>query len=450
MHSGNILLAALVLAATTASAQYAGWAHTRKIVMNTSASGANVTGEVKNFPVAVRLTAGNFNFSQAKPDGADLRFSSSAGAPLPYEIESWDAAGQKATVWVKTDVKGSDASQFINLHWGNPAAAGEGDGKAVFAKADGWVGAWHLADKAGGAGAFKDATENAKHGTGMGFTGNEDPVAGPFGPAVDLKRSSKQYVYIPQSEGGIYTLNSSATYSIWVNTRSQGTEYQAMFAKGEGGFRIHYFGVAAWSSHGGRYIAETCLDPGDMCTPPTPYATAADIKPGTWFLLGLVHANNRQIYYVNGKLEEEVGSSGVSSGSEPVTIGNNEKAAGGNSRNRSHDGLLDEARILNAGKDVHWMKLDYESQRPDSKFLAFDGSVGLFHPDLKDAPLAPGAYSIRRYDMGGRLVASVRSTGNLPADLTELARTAGPGLYFDRFVGDNGVVFRRSGASLLP
>ena len=95
MHSGNILLAALVLAATTASAQYAGWAYTRKIVMNTSASGANVTGEVKNFPVAVRLTAGSFNFAQAKPDGADLRFSSSAGAPSPTRSKAGMPAGRR-------------------------------------------------------------------------------------------------------------------------------------------------------------------------------------------------------------------------------------------------------------------------------------------------------------------------------------------------------------------
>ena len=408
MQPATLFTAALTIAIGTVSAQYPGWAYSRKIGMNTSAAGANVNGEVKAFPIALRLNAVNFNFSQAKPDGADLRFSSPAGAVLPYEIESWDAIGQKATVWVKADVKGNDAAQYMRIHWGNPGATSESDGKRVFTKADGWVSAWHLADKGGAAGAFRDATENARHGTGVGFTGNENPVQGPFGPAVDLKRAGKQYIYIPQSEGGIYTLNASATYSIWVNTRSQGIEYQAMFAKGEGGFRIHYFGIASWSSHGGKFIAETCLDPGDMCTPPTPYATAANIKPNEWFLLGLVHAGNRQIFYVNGRAEEEVGSSGVSSGTEPVTIGNNEKAAGGNSRNRSHDGLLDEARILGIGKDADWMKLDYESQRPDSKFLSFDGSVGLLRPQRLKARTAAGMHTLRRFDEAGRLRARGR------------------------------------------
>src|SRR6185436_13626397 len=86
------------LAWAPVSAQYDGWAKSKKITMNTGASGANVSGEVKNFPVAIGLNQGNFDFSQAKPDGSDLRFSSSSGSPLAYQIESWDAAGQKAAV----------------------------------------------------------------------------------------------------------------------------------------------------------------------------------------------------------------------------------------------------------------------------------------------------------------------------------------------------------------
>jgi hypothetical protein len=33
--------------------------------------------------------------------------------------------------------------------------------------------------------------------------------------------------------------------------------------------------------------------------------------------------------------------------------------------------MLDEARILSIPKDEHWIKLDYESQRPGQQFLTF-------------------------------------------------------------------------------
>jgi hypothetical protein len=50
-----------------------------------------------DFPLLVRLNKGNFDFSQTKPKGADLRFSS-ASQPLVYQIDEWDAASGRASV----------------------------------------------------------------------------------------------------------------------------------------------------------------------------------------------------------------------------------------------------------------------------------------------------------------------------------------------------------------
>src|SRR6185436_10358801 len=170
----------------------------KKIGMNTSSSGANVSGEVKNFPVPINLTEASFDFSKAKSDGSDLRFSSSTGTPLPYQIESWDAAAKKAAVWVKTDVKGNDASQYFTMHWGNPGATSESDSSKVFAKADGWLGAWHLAEKGSTtAGGYKDASGQAD-GKGVNISGDAT-APGRVGPAVNLARANKEYVLIPGS-----------------------------------------------------------------------------------------------------------------------------------------------------------------------------------------------------------------------------------------------------------
>jgi hypothetical protein len=42
-----------------------------------------------------------FDFSQAKADGADVPFSTSAGEPLAYQIQEWDAARGTASIWVR-------------------------------------------------------------------------------------------------------------------------------------------------------------------------------------------------------------------------------------------------------------------------------------------------------------------------------------------------------------
>ncbi|MBN1130212.1 MAG: hypothetical protein JXA71_14565, partial [Chitinispirillaceae bacterium] len=66
------------------------WQYARRIFLNTTAGGADVSGDVYNFPVLVRLTAGNFTFSQAQAGGADIRFTKPDNTFIPYEIERWD------------------------------------------------------------------------------------------------------------------------------------------------------------------------------------------------------------------------------------------------------------------------------------------------------------------------------------------------------------------------
>ena len=83
--------------------------------------------------VIVRLPSGlETQLGPTWPDGADIRFDDAAGKPLPYEIEKWDAGAKQAALWVRTDVKGNNATQSITLKWGNPEASTESNGAAVF------------------------------------------------------------------------------------------------------------------------------------------------------------------------------------------------------------------------------------------------------------------------------------------------------------------------------
>ena len=50
-----------------------------------------------DFPALVRLDKDWFNFSQAQPKGEDIRFATSTGTALAYEIDQWDAAGGTAS-----------------------------------------------------------------------------------------------------------------------------------------------------------------------------------------------------------------------------------------------------------------------------------------------------------------------------------------------------------------
>jgi hypothetical protein len=134
---------------------YTSWLFTRSIVINTTSSGVFISSNITNFPLLIRLSSKNFDFSQAKADGSDLRISKSNGTPIPCEIEQWDAVNNRAAIWVKVDtIYASNDSQSITLYWGNSEASRSSSDSGVFDTTDNIISAWHLNNYC------KDATGN--------------------------------------------------------------------------------------------------------------------------------------------------------------------------------------------------------------------------------------------------------------------------------------------------
>ena len=142
-------LCTLLAAAGLGHAQYTAWSGHRDILINTSSNGANISSNVTNFPLLVRLGNDEAAIISAANGGNSIRFSKADDlTALPYEIEHWSPTS--AAIWVKVDtVYGNNATQKIRMHWGNAAAASQSNGPAVFDTANGYVGAWHLGNASG-------------------------------------------------------------------------------------------------------------------------------------------------------------------------------------------------------------------------------------------------------------------------------------------------------------
>lgn len=195
------------------------WKFSRSLRLNTAVSGAQVTGTVMHFPVLVRLTGDNFDFSQAKAGGEDLYFTKADTASLPYEIERWDATGRRAELWVNVDtVHGNDSTQFITMYWGNPGIAGSSNGAAVFDTTTGFAAVWHLDDNAD---SIRDATADAFNGMNAGAA----DTAGIIGNA--RKFSNGNFIKVR----GLLREPASVTLSAWV--RSDKTTGQDIISLGD-------------------------------------------------------------------------------------------------------------------------------------------------------------------------------------------------------------------------
>lgn len=100
------------------------WQFRKKIVFDTTATGADIKENLNETAVLLRLHTGNFNFAGAKDDGSDVRFMSGDDKlPLKFQKELYDAANEMALFWVKVPrVMAGSKQDFIWIYYGNKSA----------------------------------------------------------------------------------------------------------------------------------------------------------------------------------------------------------------------------------------------------------------------------------------------------------------------------------------
>lgn len=330
-------IVALLLSATTAFAAnpYEGWSHSGSIFLLTTTEGASLPAAavLEGFPALVRLHKDFFNFTQAKANGEDLRFSTSAGAPLPFQIEEWDAAKGVASIWVRIPTIKGNERQEIKMHWGKTDAAGESSGKAVFNEANGYLSVWHMS------GPVTDETGSLES-KDAGTTAS----AGLIGPARHL--AGRQ---------GIFGGDKIANYPVGAAPHSSQMWFRAEKSNGR---------ALAWGNeHGQGKVVMHFQSPPHVkmeC-----YFSGADVSSegrmpmNEWIHVVHTYQQGDSRIYVNGVL------SGVSAKpNAPLAIKTPARLfIGGWYHNYDFVGDIDEVRISKVTRSADWVKLEYENQK---------------------------------------------------------------------------------------
>jgi hypothetical protein len=324
-----------------------------------------VPGNVPHFPLPVLLTEASFDFSQAKPGGEDLRFSTMDGTLLPHAIEAWDATAKQAAVWVKVDVKGNDKAQALLMHWGSAAAASGSHSTAVFSMEDGYIGVFHLGeDGSNEPGAYKDASANGADATGHNMAPGAT-APGRVGKAVLLDnpggQGKNQWIGVEGPKVND-TYNATAEHSItasaWAYGNSFSGYYETVFSKGDTSWTLQ-------RDYQGR--TETCTWSG------TYHSCAITKAPPVkkWVHYTIVQTLTKLTLYVDGKQAASAGSFGKT-GMHGFAISHNMQSDKDELKGkREWDGMIDEARVMVGAKDASWVQLDFESQREGTKLVSF-------------------------------------------------------------------------------
>ncbi|MBN1575058.1 MAG: DUF2341 domain-containing protein [Chitinispirillaceae bacterium] len=333
-----------------------------RVRLNTSATGAAISASVYDFPVLVRLSADDFDFSRVRSDGADVRFVKTDGTPLPFEIETWDADLQQACIWVRVDtVFGDDTAQSFVMRWGDadsPATASS----PVFDTARGFLASYHFG------GTLDDATQHGHDGIDSGTADTADGIIGrarifngsqffSIGDLPDRERGTISCWFRPKSA---VSAASATTQGLWGKKETESTNYTLslggsdfyladrdargrLISKLENSNEGYYLlsATAAFNAHEWYFVSWSWGDGGDSL-----------------FVNGALEASTPHSVTLTGTGAEEVGRSFYDPSTNILYGGP-----------KYFSGTLDELRIDNTCRSAVWIKLCYMNQREDDALV---------------------------------------------------------------------------------
>ena len=184
-----------------------------------------VGSDLSNFPVMVKLTSSNFDFSQLQQaDGYDIRFfdgtDDSANA-LSYEVEKMDIANSEAIIWVKVPTASSASDTIFYLFWGNSSATDGSTPNDVWDSS--FKAVYHFADITN----IVDSTANANNADSN--TKVDSSADTKIGNAVKMVAGDSDKVEIPDSDSLDFTNSFEASF--WLKFNTIPSDWYCIFGK---------------------------------------------------------------------------------------------------------------------------------------------------------------------------------------------------------------------------
>ena len=323
----RLILAVLILALPTLSHAWwnKDWKQRESVALNTSAQGVETKEALSGITLAVRLHSGNFSFTDAKPDGSDLRFVAADDKTLlKHSVERFDAANGLAVIWVQLPTLApGNASQSIWLYHGNPNAPAADAGGSVF---DSGSVVFNFSEPDG---IPHDSGPNGVAPT-VKPAGMEQ--AGLLGASAVLRGDA---MVLPEATVLRHAAGSGLTVSLWVKPAAAVTK-AALYQQGN--LELAIDGGSLSLRLGGSVAAK-----------------GGQVKPETWQHVGLAFANGKASLYLDGV---EVGSAAAAL---PETAGDVRVGEG-------LIGMIDALQISNSARTADWFKVTAMSQGADSMF----------------------------------------------------------------------------------
>lgn len=316
------------------------WQYRKKISFDTTAKGANITDNVAQTPVLVRLHSGNFPFDNAKEDGSDIRFVGSDGkTPLKYHLEKFDPKQGIALFWVKApQISGASNQDHVWLYYGNSSVSAASDPGGTYDTAQAI--ALHFSEKDG---APRDATAYGNH--VAEFSGKLGTPA-IIGNGVTFGAGNRLVIKRSPS----LNLAKGFTFSVWIKPSSaQGNARLFSWDDGKQAIVVGLDKGAAYARVGNAATGKTQA-----------------LNAASWRHLAVTAEPGKKVtIYLDGK--EAVSTplaGGIPSPAAELAFG--DALTGGS----PFAGEMDEVQLAAIARNPAWIAASFAGQGPDGKLVA--------------------------------------------------------------------------------
>lgn len=308
------------------------WTYRKAVTVDTSPSGLNVSGPIGRTVVLVKLTSGNFTFTEALQNGADIRVvDSDDKTPLPFHIERYDATTGIAYVWVSVPTLAGGEKKALWLYFGNPNAPVGSDAKGTFDPD--YMAVYHFGENPGQPSADATANNNAALSSPPGI--DEGAIIGRGG-----RFPGQGALQIAASPSLAMPAAAPFTLTAWIKPDQLAGE-QAVFARGP---------LIVGIADGVPFVA--------LASART--QASAPVKQGEWTHLGVVTDGTTIKIYVNG-IEAGAASAALPAIDGPISLG----GADG----RPFTGELDEVRLSKAARPAAMLLAMASAEGPANKVV---------------------------------------------------------------------------------
>ncbi len=353
--AASIVLVSIFAGALQANAWWDDkWQNRRKIVFDTTATGADIKENLNDTAVLLRLHTGNFNFAGAKDDGSDIRFMSGDDKlPLKFQKELYDPANEIALFWVRVPrIMAGSKQDFIWMYYGNKSAVQVQDQGGVYDVNQLVV--YHVDEAEGKP---RDETAYGNHPSEFSA---EMGVPAVIGAGLNLNGSSDRIV-IPRSPS--LNFSTGFTFSAWVRISQPQDKARILSWEDQNQslvIGIDQTKVFARATAGGQAV-ET--------------EKTADLPLESWHLLAVTaEPSKRLTVYLDGTEMNWVNLPGaLPEPAADLCVGAALNGSG------FFAGDLDEIELSKTARPAEWLRAAFRGQGPDNVLASFmeeEGNAG--------------------------------------------------------------------------